>query len=256
MNVKRIYKYKRGVYLLPSSITTIALFLAFYSIINSINNNFDIAAIAIFFAMIFDFIDGKIARLTKTQSYFGAQYDSMADLVSFGVAPSLLLYNSSFHNLGLPAIMCIFVYLACTCLRLSRFNAQLNIVQNESYFQGLPSPAAGVFIAYLVYLDIAFLTNEVVFIPLILICSILMVSNIKYDKLRNINLKKKTSVFKVFIIITIICLSVSLAMTFLVYNVILFIFILISFYIFFYPVLAMVKISKIKSIYKKKKKNL
>jgi len=139
---------RRGVYLLPNLLTSAALFAAFYSIISGINGQFESAAIAIIVAGILDGLDGRVARLTNTQSDFGEQYDSLADLISFGLAPALLAFNWSLSSLSDISIMAgklgwlaSFLFVACAALRLARFNTQAGIA-DKSYFQGLASPAA------------------------------------------------------------------------------------------------------------------
>ena len=139
---------RRGVYLLPNLLTSAALFAAFYSIISGINGQYESAAIAIIVAGILDGLDGRVARLTNTQSDFGEQYDSLADLISFGLAPALLAFNWSLSSLSEISIMAgklgwlaSFLFVACAALRLARFNTQAGIA-DKSYFQGLASPAA------------------------------------------------------------------------------------------------------------------
>lgn len=139
---------RRGVYLLPNLLTSAALFAAFYSIISGINGQYESAAIAIIVAGILDGLDGRVARLTNTQSDFGEQYDSLADLISFGLAPALLAFNWSLSSLSEISIMAgklgwlaSFLFMACAALRLARFNTQVGIA-DKSYFQGLASPAA------------------------------------------------------------------------------------------------------------------
>ena len=139
---------RRGVYLLPNLLTSAALFAAFYSIISGINGQYESAAIAIIVAGILDGLDGRVARLTNTQSDFGEQYDSLADLISFGLAPALLAFNWSLSSLSDISIMAgklgwlaSFLFVACAALRLARFNTQAGIA-DKSYFQGLASPAA------------------------------------------------------------------------------------------------------------------
>ena len=144
-------KTKRGIYLLPSIITTFALFAGFYSIVASINGDFTLAAISIMVAMLWDTLDGRVARLTNTQSAFGAEYDSLSDLVSFGVAPALLVYEWSLSDLGRIGWLAAFIYLACAALRLARFNTQVGAA-DKRYFQGLPSPASAGVIASMIWL--------------------------------------------------------------------------------------------------------
>ena len=139
---------RRGVYLLPNLLTSAALFAGFYSIITGINGNFEPAAIAIIVAGLLDGLDGRVARLTNTQSDFGEQYDSLADLISFGLAPALLAFNWSLSSLSEISIMAgklgwlaAFLFVACAALRLARFNTQVGMI-DKRYFQGLASPAA------------------------------------------------------------------------------------------------------------------
>lgn len=143
-------KTNRGIYLLPSILTTFGMFAGFYSIIASINGDFTLAAISIMVAMLWDTLDGRVARLTNTQSDFGAEYDSLADLVSFGMAPALLVYEWSLSDLGRIGWLAAFLFLACAALRLARFNTQVGISEKR-YFQGLPSPAAAGVIASMIW---------------------------------------------------------------------------------------------------------
>ncbi|CAM5196607.1 CDP-diacylglycerol--serine O-phosphatidyltransferase [Oligella ureolytica] len=144
---------KREIYLLPNAITTANLFAGFFAIMQAMNHRFEWAALAIFAAMVMDGMDGRIARLTKTQSSFGEQYDSMADMVSFGVAPALVMYTYTLHDLGRWGWLAAFVYVAGAALRLARFNSNINIVDSR-FFQGLPSPAAAALTAGFVWLSV------------------------------------------------------------------------------------------------------
>lgn len=143
----------RGIYLLPNAFTTAALFCGFYAIVQAMNGRFEIAAIAIFFAMVLDGMDGRVARLTRTQSAFGEQYDSLSDMTSFGVAPALVMYEWVLSGLGRWGWMAAFVYVAGAALRLARFNTNIEVV-DKRFFQGLPSPAAAALIAGFVWLAI------------------------------------------------------------------------------------------------------
>jgi CDP-diacylglycerol--serine O-phosphatidyltransferase len=141
-------KFHKGVFLLPNALTTGALFAGFYSIISGINGHYTASAIAVVVAGILDGLDGRVARLTHTQSEFGVQYDSLSDLISFGLAPALLAFNWSLSSLrelgplaGKLGWLAAFLYVACAALRLARFNTQVG-VEDKSYFQGLASPAA------------------------------------------------------------------------------------------------------------------
>ena len=141
---------RRGIYLLPNLFTTAALFFGFYAVVQAMNGRFENAAIAIFVAMVLDGLDGRIARLTHTQSEFGAQYDSLSDMVSFGAAPALVMYVWALKDLGKLGWIAAFVYCAGAALRLARFNTNIDVV-DKRYFQGLPSPMAAAMLAGLVW---------------------------------------------------------------------------------------------------------
>jgi CDP-diacylglycerol--serine O-phosphatidyltransferase len=132
---------KKGIYVLPNLVTLAALFGGFYAIVMAMNNRFDLACFGVFCAMVLDSLDGRIARLTNTQSSFGEQMDSLSDMVSFGAAPALIAYEWSLKGLGRWGWIAAFVYCACAALRLARFNVNTSVV-DKRYFQGLPSPAA------------------------------------------------------------------------------------------------------------------
>ncbi|MCC7006294.1 MAG: CDP-diacylglycerol--serine O-phosphatidyltransferase [Ottowia sp.] len=142
---------RRGIYLLPNLFTTAALFCGFVSIVQGMNQHFEGAAIAIFLAMVLDGMDGRIARLTNTQSVFGEHYDSLSDMVSFGVAPALVMYEWQLKGLGKLGWLAAFVYCAGAALRLARFNANIAVV-DKRFFQGLPSPAAAALLAGFLWL--------------------------------------------------------------------------------------------------------
>src|SRR6202158_3525257 len=137
---------RRGIYLLPNLFTTAALFAGFYAIVQAMNGRFDQSAVAIFVPMVLDGLDGRVARLTSTQSEFGAQYDSLSDMVSFGAAPALVVYEWSLRGLGKMGWLAAFVYCAGAALRLGRFNTNIAVV-DKRFFQGLPSPAAAALVA-------------------------------------------------------------------------------------------------------------
>lgn len=144
---------RRGIYILPNLFTTAALFCGFFAIVQAMNHQYEAAAIAIFVAMVFDGLDGRIARLTGTQSEFGAQYDSLSDMVCFGAAPALVVYEWALMDLGKIGWIASFIYCAGAALRLARFNTNIDIV-DKRFFQGLPSPAAAALIAGTVWLAI------------------------------------------------------------------------------------------------------
>jgi CDP-diacylglycerol--serine O-phosphatidyltransferase len=141
----------KGIYLLPNAFTTAALFSGFFAIVNAMNDQFQVAAIAIFASLVLDGMDGRIARMTNTQSAFGEQYDSLADMVSFGVAPALVAYEWALKDLGKWGWLAAFTYCAGAALRLARFNVNTGIV-DKKFFQGLPSPAAGALMAGFIWL--------------------------------------------------------------------------------------------------------
>lgn len=181
----------RGVYLLPNLFTTAALFAGFYAIIAAMHGNFDSAAIAIFIAMVFDGMDGRIARLTNTSSAFGEQYDSLSDMVSFGLAPALVMFSWSLHDLGKLGWAAAFIYAACAALRLARFNTQIGIV-DKKHFVGLASPAAAAIIASIVWTWHNSEMGELAAIPAALITALtglLMVSNFRYSSFKNIDFR-------------------------------------------------------------------
>lgn len=148
-----IERRRRGIYLLPNAFTTAALFAGFYAIVQAMNGRFDVAAIAIFAAMVLDGMDGRVARLTNTQSAFGEQYDSLSDMCSFGVAPALVMYEWILKDLGRWGWLAAFIYVAGAALRLARFNTNLTVV-DKRYFQGLPSPASAALVAGFVWLAV------------------------------------------------------------------------------------------------------
>jgi CDP-diacylglycerol---serine O-phosphatidyltransferase len=141
---------RRGIYLLPNLFTTAALFAGFYAIIAAMRGDFENAAVAIFFAMVLDGLDGRIARLTNTSSKFGAEFDSLADMVSFGVAPALVVFSWALGGLGKFGWSTAFIYVACAALRLARFNTQIDTA-DKNYFTGLASPSAAAILASTVW---------------------------------------------------------------------------------------------------------
>jgi len=184
----------RGIYLLPNLFTTAGLFAGFYGIVAAIRGDFESAAIAIFIAMVMDGLDGRIARLTNTQSAFGAEYDSLADMVSFCLAPALIMYQWALLDMGKFGWMVAFIYAACGALRLARFNTQIGI-EDKRYFQGLPSPAAAACLAGWVWAgtnnDIAAVYIANVALLLTFACGILMVSTLRYHSFKDLDLRGK-----------------------------------------------------------------
>lgn len=182
---------QRGIYLLPNLLTTAALFAGFYAIVAAMRHQFDAAAIAIFVAMVADGLDGRVARLTNTQSMFGAQYDSLSDMAAFGIAPALVMYSWSLSNLGKIGWMAAFVYAAATALRLARFNTQAT--DDKIYFQGLPSPSAAGLMASIVWMGSSYSVPKTILeLPLAIITVLiaaLMVSSIRYYSFKSIDFR-------------------------------------------------------------------
>ena len=197
MNLRR-----RSIYLLPNLFTTAALFAGFYAIVQSMNGRYEIAAVSIFIAMVLDGLDGRVARLTHTQSEFGAEYDSLSDMVSFGVAPSILMYEWAFRDLGKWGWFAAFIYCAGAALRLARFNTNIDIV-DKRYFQGLPSPAAAALVAGFVWvmLDNKFTGYDLRWYAaaLTVFAGLSMVSNFKYYSFKSINMRKSVPFFVIFL---------------------------------------------------------
>lgn len=183
----------RGIYLLPNAFTTAALFCGFYAIVMAMNLKFDYASIAIFVAMVLDSLDGRVARMTNTQSEFGAQYDSLSDMVSFGAAPALVVYEWSLRGMGKLGWLAAFVYCAGAALRLARFNTNIAVV-DKRYFQGLPSPAAAALVAGFIWLmdDLRFAGTDLSWASWIitLYAGITMVSNVPFYSFKDLNFRK------------------------------------------------------------------
>ncbi|MFV8823829.1 CDP-diacylglycerol--serine O-phosphatidyltransferase [Thauera sp. WH-2] len=188
-----IEKRRRGIYILPNLFTTAALFAGFYAIVQAMNDRFEYAAVAIFVAMALDGLDGRIARMTHTQSEFGAEYDSLSDMVSFGAAPALVMYEWALQDLGKLGWMAAFIYCAGAALRLARFNTNIDVV-DKRYFQGLPSPAAAALVAGMVWvgIDNGFSGDELrgYAAALTIFAGVSMVSNVLFWSGKDINLRK------------------------------------------------------------------
>jgi len=195
---------RRGIYLLPNLLTTAALFAGFFAIVQGMNGHFDMAAQAIFIAMVLDGLDGRVARLTHTQSAFGAEYDSLSDMVSFGAAPALVIYEWSLRGMGKLGWLAAFIYCAGTALRLARFNTQL-AVADKRWFTGLPSPAAAAVLAGMVWVlngvyevnggDIQWLVWAVT-----IFAGLSMVSNIKFYSFKDLNLRRSVPFWAVLLV--------------------------------------------------------
>jgi len=184
---------RRGIYLLPNLFTTLNLFAGFYAIVQGMNHDFEKASIAIFVAMVLDTIDGRVARLTRTQSAFGAEYDSLTDMVSFGAAPALVMYEWALRDLGRIGWIAAFVYCVGTALRLARFNTQLSTA-DKRWFTGLPCPAAAALVAGMIWVlnDYQVQGGEVkgLAAAITIYAGITMVSNVKFYSGKDINLRR------------------------------------------------------------------
>lgn len=190
----RLYRLdgmRKGIYLLPNLLTTFSLFAGFFSIVASIQDRFMEAAIAILVSAFFDAADGKVARLTNTTSRFGVEYDSLSDLVAFGVAPALLVFQWALQPWGKLGWLAAFLFTACGALRLARFNVQFDSVENK-YFTGLPIPGAAAMIASTFFFynflgQGATPSRRFVFLAMVYLLALLMVSAIRYPSFKQIN---------------------------------------------------------------------
>lgn len=183
------------IYILPNMMTTANLFCGFYSIIYSIKGDFKTAAIAVVVAAIFDLLDGRLARLTHATSKFGAEYDSLCDLVSFGVAPAILMYQWALNPFGRFGMMASFLFAACGALRLARFNVQVGVVE-KNYFQGLPIPMAAGIVAssYIAFDDLGWSPTEwrgTLLFSMVVLLAMVMVSNFRYRSFKDLDLKER-----------------------------------------------------------------
>lgn len=183
---------RKGIYLLPNLFTTSALFAGFFAVVAGINGDFSSASVAIFIAMVLDGLDGRVARLTNTQSAFGAEYDSLSDMISFGMAPALVAFTWILQDIGKTGWVVAFLYVACAALRLARFNIQIGSV-DKKWFIGLPSPSAAALVAASVWTFHSFDADAFGFKLLMLFvvgaAGVLMVSNIRYYSFKDIDLK-------------------------------------------------------------------
>ncbi len=193
--MKEVANKKNGIYIIPSLLTAANLFCGFYAIVSTINSDYVTAAIAILIAMLFDGFDGKIARLTNSTSRFGVEFDSLSDLVSFGVAPGLLIYKSALHGYGKIGWLAVFLFVVCGAMRLARFNVQSS-VSDKKYFLGLPIPAAAGLIVTTVIFDRHILEMDKEIRPIVILIityllAYLMVSTIKYRSFKDVHLVER-----------------------------------------------------------------
>jgi CDP-diacylglycerol--serine O-phosphatidyltransferase len=197
-------RLRRGIFLLPNLFTTAALFAGFYAIVAAMNGQFDVASAAIFVAMVMDGADGRIARMTNTQSAFGAEYDSLSDVISFGLAPALVTYEWALSGMGKLGWLAAFFYAAATALRLARFNTQLGTA-DKRFFQGLPCPMAAAVIAGLVWLATDYGASGQTMIPIAFITTVLtgvlMVSNTRYYSFKDLDLRGRVPFISVLAVV-------------------------------------------------------
>jgi len=219
-SLKKI-RIKKGIYVLPNLITTASLFAGFYSIIASIQEKFVVAAIAILVSLVLDGLDGRIARITNTTSKFGAEYDSLSDLVAFGVAPSLLAFNWAMFFYGKWGWIAAFMFVVCGALRLARFNIQIGIIESK-VFNGLPIPAAAAVVATTVlFFDYAGVEGQFhnpYLLFFVIVLSLLMVSNVKYYSGKDMKLfaRKPFMSFFFLVLLLIIIVAIPVIMAFVV----------------------------------------
>jgi CDP-diacylglycerol--serine O-phosphatidyltransferase len=197
----------RSIYLLPNAFTTAALFCGFYAIVMAMNLKFSEAAIAIFVAMVLDSLDGRVARMTNTQSEFGAQYDSLSDMVSFGAAPALVVYEWSLRGMGKLGWIAAFVYCVGGALRLARFNTNITIV-DKRYFQGLPSPAAAALVVGFIWLmdDMRFSGAQLSWFAWVITmyAGITMVTNVPFYSFKDFHIRKAVPFIAILLVVAII----------------------------------------------------
>jgi CDP-diacylglycerol--serine O-phosphatidyltransferase len=210
-------KRRKGIYILPNLFTLAALFGGFYAVVMAMNGRFDLAATGVFCAMVLDSLDGRVARMTNTQSAFGEQMDSLSDMVSFGAAPALIAYEWALKGLGRWGWIAAFVYCACAALRLARFNVNTGVV-DKRFFQGLPSPAAAALVAGFIWLvtevgvrgeDLLWLSwTQVTWVMFgfTLYAGLTMVTNVPFYSFKDVQMKKSVP----FVVIVLIALVIAI----------------------------------------------
>ncbi|HSN17601.1 MAG TPA: CDP-diacylglycerol--serine O-phosphatidyltransferase [Gammaproteobacteria bacterium] len=225
---------RRGIFLLPNLFTSAGLFSGFYAIVAAMVGKFEPAAIAVFVAMVFDSLDGRVARWTHTESAFGKEYDSLSDMVSFGLAPALVMYEWSLHSMtdygvipGKLGWMGAFIYAACAAIRLARFNVRAGVV-DKRYFQGLPSPAAAGIVAGAVWCGLYFdIPGSALVIPAYIItvgAGVLMVSSVGYYSFKDLKLQGRVPLVVLLLVVLLIVVisldpEIVLFLGFLIYAV-------------------------------------
>lgn len=194
----------RGIYLIPNLFTLTALFAGFYAIVAAMKGNFELAGIAVFTAMVMDTLDGRVARMTHTQTEFGAQLDSLSDMVSFGIAPALIAYIWGLSALGKAGWLVAFVYVAAVALRLARFNIQTAVV-DKRFFKGLPCPAAASVVVSAIWSVQQYDLNNIITLGVIVVItvvmSLLMVSRVAYYSFKDFDLKNKVPFVAILVVV-------------------------------------------------------
>lgn len=213
-----VRKRRKGIYILPNLFTLAALFGGFYAIVMAINGRFDLAAVGVFSALVLDSLDGRVARMTNTQSAFGEQMDSLSDMVSFGAAPAIISYVWALKSLGRWGWIAAFVYCACAALRLARFNVNTGVV-DKRYFQGLPSPAAAALIAGFIWLmtdlgvrggdSVVGLSIPWIMFSMALYAGLTMVTNVPFYSFKDVHMKKSVP-FAVIVLIALLIAVVNI----------------------------------------------
>lgn len=219
--------HRRGIYFWPNLITTAALLCGFYSIIASMSGQFQQAIYAIILAALFDGLDGRVARAIGAQSAFGEQYDSLSDLLAFGVAPAILMYSWSTHDLGRIGLACCFIYTACAAFRLARFNVQIGIV-DKRYFIGIASPLAAILVICAVWvqkdfaeqLDFSQLWLQALNAVTMVIVGLLMISNLKYYSFKVMDRKRVPFVIMIPVILILSAITYNIPVGILIVSII------------------------------------
>ncbi len=240
--------FEKGIYLLPNLMTTAALFAGFYAVIAGIQGEFEQGAIAILVAMVLDGLDGRVARMTNSCSAFGAEYDSLSDMISFGLAPALLMYQWILHDFGKLGWLIAFVFTVAAALRLARFNTQVGVA-DKRYFQGLPSPAAAGVLTALIWMvesaQVEIGALPVIAFILTLFTGLMMVSNVRFNSFKEINLKDKVP-FVTLLLVVLIFVVITLEPAMLL-------FIIFLTYAFSGPVVTLITLKKTRALRKQQR---
>lgn len=198
----------KGIYVLPNLFTTAGLFAGFYAIMQARLGNFEAACLAIYAAMIMDIVDGRLARLTNTMSDFGSEYDSLSDMVSFGVAPAMLMYDLVLYELGRAGSLVAFIYIACAALRLARFNVAK--VSDKRYFIGIPSPGAAALMASVVWVCIDYKVDisalNYILAGAMFLVALSMVSNIRYRSFKDVDFRDQMPFIGLIVLVIVIAI--------------------------------------------------